>query len=157
MKKIINPWIGLDGYMCYGCSPHNATGLQMEFYEDGDDVVAFWSPDKFKQSWVKVLHGGVQCTLLDEIAGWVIARKRQTTGVTSKLEVKYLKSVSTDDPQLTIRARIIDQKRNAVFVDAEIYNSSKEVCTKAHLVFFVVSAERARAEYSFSGCNTENE
>lgn len=42
MKKIINPWKGLEGYMCFGCAPGNPQGLHMEFYEDGDDIVAFW-------------------------------------------------------------------------------------------------------------------
>ena len=31
MKKIINPWEGLDGYMCFGCAPNNPLGLHMEF------------------------------------------------------------------------------------------------------------------------------
>ena len=26
MKKIINPWEGLDGYMCFGCAPNNPLG-----------------------------------------------------------------------------------------------------------------------------------
>ena len=29
MKKIINPWEGLDGYMCFGCAPNNPLGLHM--------------------------------------------------------------------------------------------------------------------------------
>lgn len=56
MKKIINPWEGLDGYMCFGCAPNNPLGLHMEFFEDGDDIVAFGS--------LKVLtkDGCIRCT-----------------------------------------------------------------------------------------------
>ena len=39
MKKIINPWKGLEGYNCFGCAPNNEAGIKMEFYEDGDEVV----------------------------------------------------------------------------------------------------------------------
>ena len=39
MKKIINPWKGLEGYNCFGCAPNNEAGVKMEFYEDGDEVV----------------------------------------------------------------------------------------------------------------------
>ena len=39
MKKIINPWKGLKGYYCFGCSPENPMGVKMEFYEDGDEIV----------------------------------------------------------------------------------------------------------------------
>ena len=35
MKKIINPWKGLEGYNCFGCASNNEAGLKMEFYEDG--------------------------------------------------------------------------------------------------------------------------
>lgn len=44
MKKIINPWCGMEGYNCYGCNPDNKSGLRMEFYEDGDEIVSVWNP-----------------------------------------------------------------------------------------------------------------
>ena len=36
MKKIINPWKGMEGYNCFGCAPNNEAGVKMEFYEDND-------------------------------------------------------------------------------------------------------------------------
>jgi hypothetical protein len=45
MKKIINPWEGLDGYMCFGCAPNNPLGLHMEFFEDGrplEEHIRMW-------------------------------------------------------------------------------------------------------------------
>ena len=70
MKKIINPWLGMEGYHCFGCDPDHQHGLKMEFYEDGDDIVSFWEPDGEHQSWINTLHGGVQAALLDELCGW---------------------------------------------------------------------------------------
>lgn len=127
MKKLINPWQGMEGYMCFACAPENPNGLHMEFYEDGDDIVALWKPNQYVQSWINTLHGGIQSTLMDEIGGWVITRKLQTTGVTSKLNARFLKNISTNDPQLTIRGRIKEQKRNVVFMETEIYNSKDEL------------------------------
>jgi uncharacterized protein (TIGR00369 family) len=157
MKKIINPWADDEGYMCFACAPNNPLGLHMEFYEDKDDIVAFWKPVEYTQGWLNTLHGGIQSTLMDEIAGWVILRKLQTTGVTSKLEARFIKSISTKEPQLTIRSRIKEQKRNAVFLEAEIYNSQNELCASANLVYFVVSPEKATSEFNFIGCKTEDE
>ncbi len=96
MKKIINPWKDLvkDGYNCFGCAPENPYGLKMEFYEDGDDIVSFWTPADNYQGWLKTLHGGIQAALMDEIAAWVIARKLQTAGMTTNLNIKYRKPVS---------------------------------------------------------------
>ena len=42
MKKIINPFVHLDGYNCFGCAPGNPLGVKMEFFEDGDDIVSLW-------------------------------------------------------------------------------------------------------------------
>lgn len=38
MKKIINPWKGLEGYNCFGCAPNNEVGVRMEFYEDSEEI-----------------------------------------------------------------------------------------------------------------------
>ena len=45
MKKIVNPWLGIDGYFCFGCAPDNEAGVKMEFYEDGDEIVSVWKPE----------------------------------------------------------------------------------------------------------------
>ncbi|MDR1555990.1 MAG: PaaI family thioesterase [Tannerellaceae bacterium] len=155
MKKIINPWVGMEGYLCFACSPDNPSGLQMEFYEEGDEVVSLWKPTNYQQGWLKTLHGGIQCTLMDELAAWVILKKLQTTGVTSKMEIKFIKSISTEEPLLTVRGRIKDKKRNAVFVDTGIYNAAGELCSRAEIVYFIVSPERARESFCFDGCRTE--
>lgn len=100
MRKIKNPWTDKEGYDCYGCCHDNPIGLHMDFYEDGDDIVCFWNPQQHFQGWVDTLHGGIQSTLIDEIASWVVFRKMSTTGVTSNLEVKFKKPVMTTETRL---------------------------------------------------------
>ena len=155
MKKIINPWKGLKGYYCFGCSPENPMGVKMEFYEDGDEIVSFWKPKPEYQGWLDTLHGGIQAVLLDEICAWVIVRKLQTTGVTSKMETRYRKSILTNDTLLEIRASIQKQKRNIILVKATIYNSAKEICTEAVCTYFTFSKEKSQQEMFFTSCEVE--
>lgn len=155
MKIIINPWKGLKGYYCFGCSPDNPMGVKMEFYEDGDEIVSFWKPKPEYQGWLDTLHGGIQAVLLDEICAWVIVRKLQTTGVTSKMETRYRKSISTNDTLLEIRASIQEQKRNIILVKATIYNSAKEICTEAVCTYFTFSKEKSQQEMFFTSCEVE--
>lgn len=155
MKKIINPWKGLKGYYCFGCSPENPMGVKMEFYEDGDEIVSFWKPKPEYQGWLDTLHGGIQAVLLDEICAWVIVRKLQTTGVTSKMETRFRKSISTNDTLLEIRASIQEQKRNIILVKATIYNSAKEICTEAVCTYFTFSKEKSQQEMFFTSCEVE--
>lgn len=151
MKKIRNPWIGLEaeGYNCFACAPHNPYGLKMEFYEDGDDVVCFWTPRAEYQGWVQTLHGGIQATLMDEVGGWLISRKIQTSAMTTALNVKYSKPVPTgDDLQLEIRARIVDRKRSFVMVRIELLHAG-ELYSSADATYYCFPEKRAREEFYF--------
>lgn len=159
MKKIINPWIGLEkeGYNCFGCAPNNPYGLKMEFYEDGDDIVSFWTPSDNYQGWLHTLHGGIQAVLIDETAGWLVARKLQTSGMTTNLNVKYKKAIHTgSDITLEIRTHITDIKRNFAFIAAQI-NCNGELCTQGELTYFCFPPEKARSDFYFTGCHTAEE
>ena len=131
MKKIINPWNKKEGYNCFGCCKSNESGVKMDFYEDGDEVVSFWKPQPQFQGWTNTLHGGIQAVLMDEICAWAVLRKLQTTGVTTNMQTRYMKSVSTNDSCLTLRASIQEVKRNIVIVEGQLYNEAGELCTKS--------------------------
>ncbi|MBP5515162.1 MAG: PaaI family thioesterase [Bacteroidaceae bacterium] len=156
MKKIINPWEGHPEYNCFGCAPNNPFGLHMEFYEDGDDIVSTWHPERNFQGWVDTMHGGVLSTLIDETCGWVVTRKMQTSGFTTSLNVKFRKAISTNEPELTIRARITKQMRNILFIHAEICNSQGEMCTEGEATYYLMPEDRAR-EMGFIHCHVEGE
>lgn len=157
MKKIINPWKDMAGYDCFGCAPHNESGLKMVFYEDGDEIVSVWKPRPEYQGWLNTLHGGIQSVLLDEICGWVVQRKLQTAGVTSKMETRFRKSISTNDSRLTLRASLKEQKRNIALIEARLYNSAGELCTEALCTYFTFPREKAEREMHFHKCEVEPE
>ena len=155
MKKIVNPWKGLAGYNCFGCAPDNPAGFHLEFFEEGADIVTFWRPSAPYQGWEGIVHGGIQALLLDEICGWVVTRKLQTAGVTSRMETKYKRPVSTSDSMLTLRAHIVEQKRNIVLIEATLADSTGQVCTEAVCTYFVFPKEKAEREMHFKECRTE--
>ena len=157
MKKIINPWKDMEGYNCFGCSPDNEAGVRMEFYEDGDEVVSIWKPRPEYQGWLNTLHGGIQSVLLDEICGWVVFRKLQTGGVTSKMETRYKRPILTDDTELTIRAHIREQRRNIVVIDATLTDSAGNICTEATCTYFSFPREKAERDMHFVSCKVEGE
>ena len=157
MKKIVNPWKGMAGYNCFGCAPDNPVGLHLEFFEEGDDIVTFWTPSAVYQGWEGIVHGGIQALLLDEVCGWVVTRKKQTAGVTMSMETRYLKPVSSANRRLTVRARIREQQRNVLVIDAEILNDEGLRCTEATCRYYLFSHERAMQTMHFRPCHTEDE
>ena len=157
MKRIINPWRGMDGYRCFGCDPRSEQGLRMEFYEDGDRIVSRWKPRPEFQGWVDTLHGGIQATLADEISSWVVFRKFQTSGVTSRMEVRYLKPIHTSEDHITLQATVVRQRRNIVNIEVKIFNSQDQLCTEALCIYFLFPKEKAHEEFHFCDCGVEED
>ena len=157
MKRIIDPYEGHPLHNCFGCSPRNPIGLHLEFFEDGEWLVARWHPSADYEGWHNVVHGGIQALLLDEICAWVVMRKLQTIGVTSKMEVKYIRPVAADAPVLTVRARVLRTVRNLAEIESCLYNAAGELCTRALCTYYDYPPERARDEREFAGCRVEGE
>ena len=156
MWKIKNPWMQKDGYNCFGCSPDNPIGIHMEFYENRDEIISFWHPQTQYRGWVDTMHGGILATIIDETAGWVVFRKLQTSGMTTKLELKYRKPVMTTEPQITVRGHIVEQRRNLVTIDVRIENSKGETCVEGRATYFAFDKAKA-AEMGFTSCDLEGD
>ena len=138
-------------YQCFGCSPYNEFGLHLEFWEDGDEVVSFWNPRPILQSYPKVLHGGIQSTLLDEIAGWVVYVKCGTVGLTAEMKVRFKKPLMIDEGEITIRAKLLEQNKRFALIHAQLMNPSGLVCAEAELRYFLLSESDAREKYNYPG------
>lgn len=149
MRKIINPYGELRGYQCFGCSPNNVHGLQMQFFEDGEDIVSIWSPRSRFQGYKDILHGGIQATLMDEIASWCVQIRMKTVGVTSNLEIRYRKPVYTTDDKITLRSRILEVRRNLVDIQVELYNGRDELCAEGMATYFTFKREVAERNFHF--------
>ncbi len=156
MRKIKNPWLHKEGYYCFGCCPDNPFGLHMDFFEDGDSVLCFWKPLEMYQGWVGVLHGGIISTLIDETAGWVVSRKLQAAGMTSRLSVAYHKPLKSSETQITIRAKIAEQRHNIATIHVTVENAHGVVCAEGDVVYFVLSQERS-TEMGFITCEVEGD
>ena len=144
MRNIKNPFRKLEGYNCFGCSPDNSLGLKMSFIEDGDEIISKWDPENHFQGYHNVLHGGIQATLIDEIASWVVYVKLKVSGVTSKMEVRYLKTMYVDEGELTIRAKVIGMRRNLADIEVRLFNHTGELCATGLLTYFTFSSKKSR-------------
>lgn len=149
MIRIKNPFLQLNDYNCFGCSPNNPIGLKLNFFVEGDEVFAKWTPHKNYQGWTNILHGGIQATLMDEISSWVVFTFLKTSGVTVKMNIKLLKGIYISDGEITIKAKLISKKHNLATIEASILNSKKEICSEGEFVYFVYPKEKAIEYFHF--------
>jgi acyl-coenzyme A thioesterase PaaI-like protein len=151
MRKILNPFRGRDGYHCFACSPDNEVGLQMEFFEDGDYVVSQWLPCAHFVGYKNVLHGGIQSTLMDEIAAWACYVKLDTSGMTRSMNVRFKRPAYIDKGPFTIKAKVEKFEHPIAAIKVEFIDNTNVICSTAEVEYYIFSKEKAIKELLFPG------
>jgi uncharacterized protein (TIGR00369 family) len=151
MQKIHNPFRTRKGYKCFGCSPDHPSGLQMSFFVDGDEIVSIWEPQSQFEGYLGVLHGGIQATIMDEIASYVTYVKVKVAGVTSSMNVRYYKPIYMSGGSVTVRSKLLQMRRNLAEIEVEIYNHENDLCSEAIVTYFTFSEKRSKEEFYYPG------
>ena len=128
-------------YNCFGCSPTNPSGLRMEFYEEGDEIVCRWNPGEHYQGFHDILHGGIQATMMDEIASWVVFVKLDTAGVTYRIEYPFSKAcLDFQRCQLPSGQNLIQQKRSIATIEVSSDGWEGKLCSESQVDYFVLAS-----------------
>lgn len=138
-------------YNCFGCSPFNDIGLQLEFWEDGEALLATWQPRKSLEGWTGVLHGGIQASLLDELAGWIVLIKVKTSGVTADMNIQYLKPTFIAKGEITVKGQLLSFENRRAKIACSLFDGQMEECVKAEITYFCFPEKIARAKYHYPG------
>ena len=121
----------------------------MQFVEDGDYVTCEWEPRGFLQSYHNILHGGIQASLMDEIAAWLVQIKCKTAGVTSNMNLRLKKAVPINEGKLKLKAWIKEKRRNLVDVNVELHNPDGKLAAKGVITYFTYPPEIAKEKLRF--------
>lgn len=151
MKKIKNPFTKLEGYNCFGCSPDNPIGLRLDFVDEGEYIKTSWLPGDEFQGYNNVLHGGIQSTLMDELASWYVYARLKTAGVTSKMEIRYKKPVYTNKGKISVYAKLIAMNRNLADIGVELFDHEGKLCATGVIQYFTFSEKVAREKFWYPG------
>ena len=155
MRKIVNPYAksGRAGYQCFGCSPNNEIGLRLEFWEEGEYVITKWMPRQSLEGFRDVLHGGIQATLLDELASWVVQTRCKTVGVTSSMEITFRRPVLVSAGEITARGRVKEAGTRIAIIETELFGNDGKLCATAVVKYYLFNAEKASEAYFYPGAD----
>ena len=123
----------------------------MQFTDEGDQVISTWQPENNFQGWHNVLHGGIQATLMDEIASWVVFAKLGTTGVTSKMEIRLSKPMLMNKGPVKLTARLREMRRNIAVIDVELRDSEETLCAEGVFHYFTYPEGIAKEKLFYPG------
>ena len=121
--------------VCFGCSPHNAQGLQLRFVRSGPrSAECRFSAAPYLAGAPTVVHGGIQATLLDETMGvaahMAFPRTDDIPLATAEMQLRYQRPVPIGEP-ITVRAELRRTDGPDLYVDGAILSQAGEVLTTA--------------------------
>jgi uncharacterized protein (TIGR00369 family) len=104
---------------CFACGTLNTHGLQLDLHlEPGRSWTEVTLADRF-EGWEGVAHGGIVCTLLDEVMAWALVADDHW-GVTARMNVEFRRPVAIGQPIraegwiTTSRRRIVETEGRVV-------------------------------------------
>lgn len=132
---------------CFFCGKDNKEGLNLKFYwdEKEGEVSADYVPIQCFIGQGKILHGGIQMGMLDEIMGWTSYVAAKSMAVTSGLEIKFLRPVYVIGEKVKVRCRVLSKDGAKVKMFAELVNSENAVCTTASGTYHILGKEKFEA------------
>jgi acyl-coenzyme A thioesterase PaaI-like protein len=152
-REILNPFCkgATHNYMCFGCAPDNPVGLKLTFYEENGSVFGVWKPNKHYQGYNNVMHGGIQATLMDEVACWFVYTQIGSAGVTKSMDVKYNGATRISEDDILIKASLIEETIDGeVLIETQILCNNK-ITASAKITYFVYPKEVAIKRYNYPG------
>lgn len=120
----LDPYVFGASQRCYGCGPHNPAGLRLRFERVGDEVVTRFTPSEGMEGPPNVFHGGLQATLVDEVAGWACVGLLGRMGFTTSLNVRYIRPVQIN-VEVEARGRVAARNNNVVAVEVRLRQNGK--------------------------------
>ena len=84
---------------CFGCGKNNPIGLKLNISWDGEKVSTEFTPTNYHTGFDDVVHGGIICTLMDEVMSYVPFSQGILT-VTGKMDVRFRRPARPGVPLL---------------------------------------------------------
>lgn len=127
-REIENVFTDFPDYGCFACDPRNKLGLRMKFFADdaSNEVFTRIKLAKHFSGFPGIMHGGIQCALIDEVAFWAMFDRFKKIGLTARIEINYQKKVETLK-DIEIRGRIRESSNRRVKVDVKILDEDGQV------------------------------
>ena len=140
LKEIPNS----GSHNCFACSPANRFGLQMKLFTDNRSVLSWLSVPEHMGGWNRIVHGGIVCTILDEIMGWAGLYFLKQITLTRTMTVEFINSVRVGE-NLKAEARVLDfDGKRTARTDAQVLNANGDLCATSSGTFTVVSPQVAK-------------
>ena len=82
---------------CFACGTLNTGGLGLELHVEAGRSWSDLTLDRRFVGWEQVIHGGILCTIVDEVMAWALVGE-DNWGVTARMAVTFKRPVQVGTP-----------------------------------------------------------
>ena len=128
---------------CFACGSLNANGLQLDLHVEPGRCWTELALDNRFEGWEGIVHGGILCTILDEVMAWALVGE-DNWGVTARMNVTFRRPVLVGT---TVRAEgwITEARRRVVATAARIVDATTgDELASSTGMYVAASPERKR-------------
>ncbi|WP_405163318.1 PaaI family thioesterase [Nocardia sp. NBC_01499] len=122
------PWSVIPDYHCFGCSPHNPTGLRLAFTPHPDGLQARFRLGREFESYPGVVHGGLVGVICDEVMGNLIVLARNYPAFTVSQRTRFITPLLVDHEYRCVATLSEQAPDRPIQASAEILDGNGAVC-----------------------------
>lgn len=123
---------------CFGCGIDNPIGVALKLEWDNGKVTAPFIPKGEYSGFEGVIHGGIVCTLLDEVMWWAIAAQDKKCTVTAEMKIKFHRPVTSRDTY-RVEGWVKEHPKGRIYIAAgRVVNGEEEICADAEARFITL-------------------
>lgn len=141
---------------CFACGTLNAAGMGLAIHTEPGRSWTELAVDRRFEGWEGMAHGGILCTILDEVMAWALVGAGEL-GVTARMSVEFRRPVEIG---AAIRAEgwITRSRRRVVDTAARIVDASSgtelATSTGTYLAADATRKREIRARYALAPATT---
>jgi acyl-coenzyme A thioesterase PaaI-like protein len=139
----------LKGNNCFGCGPDNPEGLRIRIFRDeanANRLVGTYRPRDSMAGFPQIVHGGLQFTALDCMAGWAVFVLRapgRMMPLTKRAATRFLRPARLGG-ELALSAEITGSggPREPLLIRTELRDPAGMVLTEVDFEYVLLPQER---------------
>jgi acyl-coenzyme A thioesterase PaaI-like protein len=138
------PRFAIEPHHCFACGTLNETGMRLDLHvERGRSWVELTLEPRF-QGWDGIAHGGILCTILDEVMAWALVGE-DNWGLTARLNVDFKRTVVVGQA-LRAEGWITRSRRRVVDTAGHVVDARTGAVLATATGVYLAADERRKAE-----------
>ena len=141
---------------CFACGTLNTHGMQLDLHIEPGRCWTELSLEPRFEGWEGIAHGGIVCTILDEVMAWSLVGA-DNWGVTARLSVTFKRPIHVEQ---AIRAEgwVTSERRRLVETAGSVVDATNgTILATADALYLAATEERKRELQTRYGVRTRSD